>query len=1156
MAQTITYHASGATIPQRGVAQGPKALPSSFQGIDPLSRAGEQANKPGSSIPTIFARMIFFHTSFKNVDKSTIGGVNGTSPVYNQVVSQCFDLLEMIFNHDRSLKFVEWNQTEQIEKLKKSGHEEIADALESHFNKYLKGYGLNSLYLVLKQGATAEEWNVIGGTSPFTIVFTSPNWNSHQPVKPLLDRDPKFKEYIYSVYAALNNDISKSSEEYKAIAGFMQYVADTSAIEPDKILKSRANSLNYTTQDLQDDYPPIILDKDHKVAMPAAAFQLANPKSFTDADGITNTITTADLYLAGRKKGALKSDFFLNSDLDKTFDEIKTPLILAEGLYHTRFYYDTVRWNDNTKVPQIVNDRQAVRQLPGAPAIEHLYFTTIDFLEQKLIQLPYEIDSNHFHHVLNIDGKGYFLPFKPLLIAHFGLEKIGQMLVVNEVRDHNGNVSTLKVTLKVPIRNNAGNPTGVVELKRDYDMMKDVVSLAQYPVSIGIAPFFRLSDDNLNRYTVIYQHGRLVNYGRTSLSFYDFGKKNPDVGDSKSRGLETISEFYRLRSAFDAIRISFDEPKSENAVPCAGMVLPNFDEHEYIGGNHYYYSIDFGTTNTHIALAVSGNDDPRSFNSDDIRSQAVYLAAVPQKVKDAIRDHNDGQAHNAMENVYGLRGKNIKMAQERQFYPNFIGNEYNFPIRTVTGQNSTIDDLSEIYSGASIGFRFSKELVMPADTEIKYNTDVKWALETGSGAEVKYRAALFFHEILEMIRTHWLSQTGANLEDTPSIILTYPLAMSNVAMMARLWGREYAKVFGVNESVATRKIVRMPESLAPAYSLIHDGHLPVAGLLNVDIGGGTTDIQYYRISGNDKYAFYNSVRFAGDDLWGTGYENIPNAPGGGVKENIFTTFAKEKLKDDDLIIDMDKCRIVDITKTGKEFINVLLRDSNKLFIEALSTPDTNICRKVIFLHYGAIMYHIVNLLMSRSEETGGTFPATLNFTGFGSKYIETLFGEGHNDKLIAYTKELIVAFGFPKDRIPDNFTIKFDENPKAATAEGAALYARDKADRKDTIDSRTAYHYGFATPVRELRRKDISAVKPDVIKYFDEFIKASQSVTMQGVDIPHLTSDEAARLRVDAMTSFDQVESSTAAENDSAGENQIKDSIFFWTLKGSLFNLN
>lgn len=287
MAQTITYHKSGSTTEQKGVAQGPKALTSSFKGIDPLSRAGEQANKPGSSIPTIFARMLFFRTAFKNVDEKTIGGVEGTQPVYNQVVSQCFDLLEMIFNHDRSLKFVEWNQTEQVEKLRKTGHEEIADALESHFNKYLKCYGLTSLYLVLKQGATAEEWNVIGGTSPFTIVFTSANWNSGRPVTPLLARDPKFKEYIYSLYAALQNNIDKKSEEYAAIEGFMDYIAATSAIEPDKTLRAVATNLSYPTHKLQEDYPPIILDKDHKVAMPAAAFRLATPVSFKDADDLS-----------------------------------------------------------------------------------------------------------------------------------------------------------------------------------------------------------------------------------------------------------------------------------------------------------------------------------------------------------------------------------------------------------------------------------------------------------------------------------------------------------------------------------------------------------------------------------------------------------------------------------------------------------------------------------------------------------------------------------------------------------------------------------------------------------------------------------------------------------------------------------------------------
>lgn len=1158
MAQTITYHKTAAPAPMKGVAECPAATPSSFKREDdPLSQADEQINKPGSSIPTIFARMIFFHTSFKNVDPGTIGGVNGTSPVYNQIVSQCFDLLEMIFNHDRSLKFVKWDATEQIAKLKESNHEEIADALESHFNKYLKDYGITSLYLVLQNGATHNDWKVVGGTSPYSIVFTSPNWKSGKPTTPLVDRDPKFKEYVYRVYAALKNQIEVNSEEYKAIEGFMTYVEQTvEKIEQDKALIAKANDGSYTTLNLAEAFPPIALDKDHQAPMAVAAFLLRTPLLVANDNGEQTTANTADIYLSGRQSGELKSDFFLKSDLDTPFNERMTPLILADGNYHSHIYYDTVRWDDNTKVPQVANDHKVARPLPGAPAIEHLYYTSIDFLEQNLIQLPYEIDANHFHHALNIDGKGYFLPFKPLLIANFGLEKIGQMLSIDQVKDHNEKVVKLKVTLKVPTRNNSGNPTGSVELTREYDMAKNVVSLAVSPVSIGIAPFVRLDDDKKNRYTVMYQHGDLGNYKSTGLQFYDFGASSPDASDSKLRvGKDSTSAYYTLHSSFDALRISFDEAKTESTAPCAGMILPKFENTVYIGGEHYYYSIDFGTTNTHIAVAVSGGGNPKSFDSEDIRSQAVYLAAIPPKVTDALRDQNAALAHNAMENVYSLRGKNIKMAQERQFFPNFIVGEYNFPIRTVTGQNAQITDLSEVYSGASIGFRYSKELFTPDETEIRYKTNVKWALETGSDAEVRYRASLFFREILEMIRTHWLKQTGADLNDTPSIILTYPLAMNNVLGMVRLWAAEYSKVFGVDAQAATRKIVRMPESLAPAFTLINTGHAPVNGLLNVDIGGGTTDIQYYRAEGAEKYAFYNSVRFAGDDLWGTGYENIPNRPGEGVTENIFTQFAKDRLQGADLLIDMDKCQIADITKTGKEFINVLLRDGNKLFLDALSVSDANMCRKVIFLHYGALIYHIVNLLKSRTKETGGKFPATLNFTGFGSKYIETLFGEEHKDNLIAYTHGLIEAFGFPEDDIPTDFTIKFAPNPKAATAEGAALYARQTAAIGATIASKTAYHFGFTSSTNELRRRDIPAVKDWVMDYFDNFIAAMRSVSIDGLSIPRLNDSEAANLRASALTSFDQVHTSTADENDKDGENLVKDSIFFWTLKGSLFNL-
>ncbi len=1159
MAQTITYHESASSVDQRGVAPGPKALPSAFdQEKDPLSQAGEQANKPGSSIPTIFARMIFFHTSFKSVNPKTIGGVKGTSPVYNQIISQCFDLLEMIFNHDRSLKFVKWDATEQIAKLKETGHEEIAEALESHFRKYLQIYGLSSIYLVLKQGATSTDWEVLGGTSPYTIVFTSPNWDSKKATTPLVARDPKFKEYVYRVYAALKNQIVPQSEEYKAIKGFMEYVRGTvGKFERDAALKAKANDTGYTTQNLIADFPPIALDKDHQAPMAAAQFNLRNPLLVKDDKGeVVSTINTADIYLSGRQSGELKSDFFLKSELDKSFNERLTPLILASGNYHSRIYYDTVRWDDDTKVPQVANDHKVALPLPGAPAIEHLYYTTIDFLEQNLIQLPYEIDANHFHHALNIDGKGYFLPFKPLLIANFGLEKIGDMLSIKQVKDQNEKVVKLKVTLKIPIRNNDGNPTGSVELTREYDLAKNVVPLAVSPVSIGIAPFIRLADDKKNRYTVLYQHGDLGNYRSTGLQFYDFGATSPDVSESKTRvGKDTTSVYYRLRSGFNALRISFDGSKTKEVTPCAGMVLPNFDEPNNKGGDQFYYSIDFGTTNTHIAEVV-GTGNPSSFGSDDIRTQAVYLAAVPSKVTDALKDRDAAKAHSAMENVYSMRGKNIKMAQERQFFPNFIVGEYTFPIRTVTGQNTTIDNQSELYSGASIGFRYSKELFTPDEDEIKYKTDVKWALEVGSDAEVQYRASLFFREILEMIRTKWLKHTSADPNNPPSIILTYPLAMSNVNAMSRLWAEEYAKVFGVEENVALNRIVRIAESLAPAFTLIHKGSPTVAGLLNVDIGGGTTDIQYYRTEGADKYAFYNSVRFAGDDLWGTGYENIPNKVGAGVTDNIFTDFAKAKLANADLIIDLDNCKINDISKTGKEFINVLLRDGKKHFINALSKPDSNICRKVIFLHYGALIYHIVNLLKSRTKETGGKFPATLNFTGFGSKYIETLFGEEHKDNLIAYTRALIEAFGFPKDDIPHAFTIDFDSNPKAATAEGAALYACLTATSRDkTISSRTVYHYGFAAPVKQLQRKDIPGVKDDVMKYFDDFISAMRSVSVEGLNIPRLNDSETKNLRASALTSYDQVHTSTADENDKDGENQVKDSIFFWTLKGSLFNL-
>ena len=66
----------------------------------------------------------------------------------------------------------------------------------------LNTYPIACIYLIKKNG------RIIGGTSPFTIVYTSPNWNNPNPVRMLQDRTPKFREFMYKfadAYAAAGN---------------------------------------------------------------------------------------------------------------------------------------------------------------------------------------------------------------------------------------------------------------------------------------------------------------------------------------------------------------------------------------------------------------------------------------------------------------------------------------------------------------------------------------------------------------------------------------------------------------------------------------------------------------------------------------------------------------------------------------------------------------------------------------------------------------------------------------------------------------------------------------------------------------------------------------------------------------------------------------
>ena len=562
-----------------------------------------------------------------------------------------------------------------------------------------------------------------------------------------------------------------------------------------------------------------------------------------------------------------------------------------------------------------------------------------------------------------------------------------------------------------------------------------------------------------------------------------------------------------------------------------------------------YYAIDFGTTNTHIAFITDRTgDSAKSFDAEQIKKQAVYLAEKPDARTYMAAGHTQEQYNQLLRRLYGPQSHSTLIDQARAFFPNFEQDDYSFPIRTAAYEEQNIKD--DLFGCLSIGFRYPKEKLANS----KYRTSLKWDLNSPRVADAATRASMFFEELLGMIRVHWLSNGDASPRHTPTIILTYPLAMSNSAQLNRLWAQAYAKVFGMNNLVeAQAKIKQLAESLAPAKTLIADGAMSSQGILNVDIGGGTTDIQYYCRTGNSTVAKYNSVLYAGDDLWGCGSENVYFGVRN-VTQNVFTRFADANLASHSIQLGLDSIDYNTISLSGKEKINMLLRDQSHRFADMVHDIDNgnSAARKVVMLHYAALMYHVANWIMADAQMSA-KFPAVINFTGYGSKYIEMLFGQGHDADLTLYTRVLLEAFGVMN--IPATFKVQFAENPKAVTAEGAAICALEGG---VNVPQRATYHFGFAgcRPNDIVHSRDLLDLAPKVMEHFDRFLTAFDSAEHHALNLPSLTESERRGLREAAKLSYEQVVANLANPNDVAGANRVTDSLFFWALKDALYNFD
>ena len=198
---------------------------------------GASNNKMGTSIPSIFARIFLFEGAFQALKGRPIGVLQGVSPD-TRLVSECLDLIEFLFQHggDKHLVVKRWNATQQIQGLRNSGfmeHKELAKVLKDEIQLYPNLADIFMFYWDAVTPQLERRKILIGGTSPYTMVFTSPNWRtamaanslsfnrlnggamfSGTSIASLKDRDSSFKDMIYSLHMAFNAQLQNLAPNF------------------------------------------------------------------------------------------------------------------------------------------------------------------------------------------------------------------------------------------------------------------------------------------------------------------------------------------------------------------------------------------------------------------------------------------------------------------------------------------------------------------------------------------------------------------------------------------------------------------------------------------------------------------------------------------------------------------------------------------------------------------------------------------------------------------------------------------------------------------------------------------------------------------------------------------------------------------------------
>jgi len=1065
---------------------------------------GATAKHEITSIPSPFARIDLVKSAFKLVANSR--QLDGQT-IFHKMVSDSLDVGELFFKsktYAGKVKIIFWDKTQNISTLEQgnSKHKILAQTLKMYLEQDAQAYNFDKMQRFYILGYVGDkrksEFDVLGATSPATLFFSIANdlsyvtdelpFNNDKPFdkdyNPLINRDPEFVKYLFA--------LRKST---KGFADLFPEVNDYLDVTYEFLDAKIKNEIAQTTS--LDDYDVLLS---------------------SDGNNEVEILSGMKFHSKIQNSDTSHSDF----EILPTRNTNKHPLVLPcdKGTKYNSLVLTQGHWDGNSPAPYKDNDEISKRRLPQTQE-QIPYLTISDFLEERIIKMPYKLNGQAFFDANNeAQDVSYFLPLKDVFFEFFSADDIISNKLI-EFKKNNGGV---KVVLHIPIK--GGKPIDYERLyfennEPNIDNKHNEGAVVEKNDYFG----FALMPN------VRFEHNEQANYRFVVSSQDDKSKYETSFYNSDCQKIENVMSSRRNvadtntpanivycieKNNLEYIRISDGK--------ASGVLVPKMKQAQ--SNSIFTFAVDFGTSNTHI-VCKSDNIITKSFNIEQVDKQ--------------IQLNSDDLNEETRESIY------------QELCPELVGDNSisKFPMRSALLISKGINWNTPHFAlgDANFAFLYEKKARYPHN---KVETNLKWSNSVDNEKIIKcYIESLFF------VMRNKVLLNGGDLEKT-KIFWTYPLSMTLARKntFKRVWEEAYKKYFGSDLS----NIFDVNESVAPYY-YYKTKNQAVNNIVTVDIGGGTSDIV---IANHGEIQYITSFRFAANSIFGDISDNNESQQNGIIrqfKEKIINQLKTNKLKGilkilDNLERENNSSNIASLFFSLKD--NKDLKDNN-IDIDFYRELQLDTTQKITFLiFYCAIIYHLAQIMKAKKLE----MPRHIGFSGNGSKTVKILT---EDSKLLETLTKKIFEKIYDSKYPSDGLSIVLMENPKEATSMGSVMMKQkddfQEINKKKIILTGTDANT-FATDEMTYKaiKNDINGnvekVKKETEKFFDFVfsLNVGETAFHDNFGIEQDTIDKAKEVcKRDIKTYTENRLLQKIAEVNA--EDKMEETMFFYPLAGILNSL-